>query len=207
LRGRGAGRRALRRIADASGARRLSLRLETSWTWQRTVRFYLSFGMWVYMWKRDLTLFWAPNLPPFRIAIDERTARFEVDLGSRSLALATARREGGALVLDEAPDETRKVPGVGEAFWHATSTLCLALALRGWPLVRSPADWERCYYADAGAPEALAYKIAIWEAWDRHHGWVVETPRIPGLEYPTWDELTARWEREYAELTTPPNAS
>jgi GNAT superfamily N-acetyltransferase len=203
-RGRGAGRRTLHRIAAAAAAHRLSLRLETSWTWQRTVRFYLSSGMWVHMWKRDLTLFWAADLPPYRIVIDDSTARFDVDLGARSLTLARARREGGGptLVLDEASREIREGSGLGAAFWHATSTFALALALRGWPLVRSPEDWERHHYSDGGAPEGLAYKIAVWEAWDQNHGWIVETPRIPGLEYPTWDELTARWEREYTELTT-----
>jgi hypothetical protein len=66
----------------------------------------------------------------------------------------------------------------------------------GWPLARSQKDWDESYYADAGPPEALAYKIEIWEAWERKNGWRVETPRIPGLAYPTWDELEARWNRE-----------
>ena len=96
------------------------------------------------------------------------------------------------LELEEPPRELAKEQRIGEAYWHATSTLSLALALHGWPLVRSREEWERSYFADAGPPEALAYKITIWEAWDRKHGRVVSTPRIPGLEYPTWDELEAR---------------
>ncbi|HEX4935896.1 MAG TPA: hypothetical protein VFV33_22100, partial [Gemmatimonadaceae bacterium] len=47
--------------------------------------------------------------------------------------------------------------------------------------------------ADGGAPEALANKIVQWEAFDRAQGWHVDQPRIPGLAYPTWDDLEARW--------------
>ncbi len=65
--------------------------------------------------------------------------------------------------------------------------------MQGWPLVRSPDAWEHGHWADAGPPEALAYKITIWEAWDRKRGFHVDAPRIPGLEYPTWDEFGARW--------------
>jgi len=34
-----------------------------------------------------------------------------------------------------------------------------------------------------GMPEGLAYKIAVFEAVDREHGYDVRTPRIPGLDY------------------------
>jgi hypothetical protein len=80
-------------------------------------------------------------------------------------------------------------PDLGEAYWFAPTTLALALAMAGWPLVRSRAHWDQGYFADAGPPEALAYKIAIWEACDRKHGFTVETPRIPNLAYPSWDDL------------------
>jgi hypothetical protein len=167
------------------------------------VRFYLSFGMWVYMWKRDLTLFWAGDIPRHRIEVGESVATLDVDFRDRRLTLARARRHGDVLVLDEIPPELQKEPGLEEASWHATPTLSLALALHGWPLLRSAEAWRRYHYADSGPPEALAYKIAVWEAWDRDHGWLVPTPRIPGLEYPTWDDLTARWERELAEISPP----
>ena len=75
----------------------------------------------------------------------------------------------------------------------ATSTLALALAMEGKALVRSPEQWEASYYADGGAPEALAYKITLWEAFDRAQGWRVEQARIPGLVYPTWAEFEASW--------------
>ncbi len=38
-------------------------------------------------------------------------------------------------------------------------------------------------------PEGLADKITIFEAYARHCRFRVETPRIPGLTYPAWDEL------------------
>jgi len=71
--------------------------------------------------------------------------------------------------------------------------------MHGWPLVRSAEQWKESYYADSGPPEALAYKITIWEAYARSKGWIVETPRIAGLAYPTWDEFEARWAKEDEE--------
>jgi hypothetical protein len=94
-------------------------------------------------------------------------------------------------------DETRagSEPPLQELAWRAPSTLVLWLALRGWPLVRSPEDWERERHNDFGSPEALAYKIVIWEAWAKAHGFRVDTPRIPGLSYTGWAELQAEWAR------------
>jgi hypothetical protein len=59
--------------------------------------------------------------------------------------------------------------------------------------VRSGSEWEGQRHNDFDSPEALAYKITIWEAWDRKHGFRVQTPAIAGLHYPTWDELEAEW--------------
>ena len=84
-------------------------------------------------------------------------------------------------------------PRIQSGRWGASSTLTLALAVHGWPLIRSRELWDHCRWSDAGAPEALARRIAVWEAWDREQGYRVETPRIPGLEYPSWDELTRDW--------------
>ena len=44
-------------------------------------------------------------------------------------------------------------------------------------------------WGDAGLPEGLAYKITIFEAYARHLGLLVDTPRIPGLVYPGWQDL------------------
>lgn len=192
-RGKGVGRRAMERVMEALGRHDFGLRLDTSWCWQRTVTFYRKLGLWVRMWKRDLDLCWDPWTPPPRIDIGEETASLSVPLGDSRVVLVEARRRGDALEISEPPSALRDDERIGEAYWQADSTLALALAQRGWPLVRSREEWERSYFADAGAPESLAYKITIWEAWARKHGWNVETPRIPGLEYPTWDEFEARW--------------
>src|SRR5204862_5714570 len=42
---------------------------------------------------------------------------------------------------------------------------------------------ERYDWCDMGMPEGLAYKIAVFEAVDREHGYEVRTPRIPELDY------------------------
>jgi hypothetical protein len=115
-----------------------------------------------------------------------------------------AHRRGDVLELGDPPASLAGDERLGEAYWHADSTLALALALHGFPLVRSRAEWDRSYFADAGAPEALAYKITIWEAWARKRGWRVETPRIPGLAYPTWEALEARWEEQSRNLGLQP---
>jgi GNAT superfamily N-acetyltransferase len=201
-RGRGVATRALRQLQRALSRHDLGLRLETSWSWQRTVRFYVGIGMWVHMWKRDLTLRWDPRTPSPRVEVGDHRAALSVAVGHRHIELARAHRQGNALEIDETA-EARALQGdeqLGGARWHASSTLSLCLALHGWPLIQSQEAWERDRYADADAPESLAYRITIWEAWDRKHGWIVDTPRIPGLEYPSWADLEARWARENEEL-------
>jgi GNAT superfamily N-acetyltransferase len=199
-RGAGVGRRAMTRLTDALGRHGLGLRLDTSWCWQRTVSVYMALGLWVYMWKRDLTLCWDPATPAPILDIGDETASLSVPLGSSQIVLARAHRHGSTLELAEPAPALAKDKRLGEAYWHAESTLALALALRGWPLVRSPEEWHRSYHADAAAPEALAYKITLWEAWARRRGWSAATPRIPGLEYPTWEQFEARWNAERRDL-------
>lgn len=199
-RGAGVGTRAFSRVQDVLARQDLGLRLETSWCWQRAVRFYLARGMWVYMWKRDLTFCWDASTPAAQLDIDDATASLSVPLDEGNVVLARAHRRGDALDLEEPNRDLAKNHAIGEAYWHAASTLSLALALHGWPLVRSQEDWKHSYYADAGPPEALAYKITIWEASALARGWAVHTPRIPGLHYPSWAELEARWEAENKEF-------
>jgi len=199
-RGRGVGTRAMGRVEDALRQHDLGLRLETNWCWQRAVRFYLASGMWLYMWKRDLSFCWNPWTPAPQIEVGDDTASLSVPAGQGNVVLARAHRRGDTLNLEAPPRHLSKDNRLGEASWHATSTLSLAIALHGWPLVRSQEAWEKNYYADAGPPESLAYKITIWEAWAQKHGWAVETPRIPGLHYPSWAALEARWEAESKEF-------
>lgn len=190
-RGRGVATRALTRVRDVLGHERLALRLSTSWCWQRTLGFYLRLGMWVWMWKRDLDLRWKASEPSPCFEVTGDAAILRVGPGGR--VVATARREGDRLVLDRPSklDDDRD-----ELWWDAMTTLSINLALQGWPLVRSQEHWDRGHVSDAVTPEALAHKITIWEAWDRFHSFHVQTPRIPGLAYPTWPELELRWDAE-----------
>ncbi|MEP7121523.1 MAG: GNAT family N-acetyltransferase [Byssovorax sp.] len=192
-RGDGVGRRAMARLTDALGRHGLGLKLDTSWCWQRTVRFYLSAGLWVRMWKRDLELCWDPGTPAPILTIGDETATLSVAIEGRPTLLARARRRGDVLELDQPAKALSSDERLGEACWHADGTLALGLALRGWPLVRSPEQWARSYHADGGPPEALAYKITLWEAWARKRGWTATTPRIPAMVYPTWEEFEAMW--------------
>jgi GNAT superfamily N-acetyltransferase len=193
------GRRIMHAVRDALANRGLGLRLDTSWCWQRAVRFYLGLGMWVYMWKREIDFYWGPWTPDPRIDVGDATASLSVHVDGAEHVLVRAERRGDALWLDDAKPDAGAGKRVHEAWCLATSTLALALALRGWPLIRSAQDFERYCYSDAIAPESLARKIGVWEARHAGKGWSLQTPRLPGVEYPTWAELEARWAAEEAE--------
>src|SRR6185295_10722731 len=110
---------------------------------------------WIYMWKRDLTFCWDPRTPAPRIAVGADTATLAVPRDGGELVLARASRRGDTLVLSQPPEELKDDKTLGGAYWQATSTLSLAVALHGFPLVRSQEHWDRCYYADGGPPESL----------------------------------------------------
>lgn len=196
-RGRGTARATLTALRDALGAHGLGLRLDTSWCWQPAVSLYLRMGMWVHMWKRELTFRWSAAEPAPILDVGERRATFSIVIDGSPKQILEASRRGDRLVLDldgEGDERDRWLR------WDASSTLSLALACESWPLIRSAEQWEDCRGSDLGPPEALAEKIVVWEAWNRHRGWNVVTPRIPGLEHRTWAELSARREREHDDL-------
>ncbi len=192
FRGRGIARRALEatyRRALAAGAS--GLVLSTAWTWQGSVRFYLHVGMWVRMWKRALQLMWDPDLPAYRVEIDTSPARSLVQVGSGFEPWLEAEPHGERLGWRELPAyralaESKDRP---EAWYDAVGTFALHLALAGWPLIRSDELWQERRYADFGPPEALAYKIEVFEAIARGDGFVVKTPRIPGVAYRDLDDI------------------
>lgn len=184
---RGVARRAIERVRRACATQGLGIRLETSWTWQTAVRFYLDLGMWVRMWKREIDFYWPAGAPAQTVEVGGERIELGVALNGARHVLAIAARAGDALLLEDGPAAAD--PELGRLAFDARSTLALVVARRAWPLVRSMACWEKSYFADAGPPESLAYKIALWEAWERRHGWQTNTPRIPGLAYPSWDEL------------------
>lgn len=200
-RGRGLASKALRALGAALGRRGFGFRLNTHWSWQSSVRFYLDMGLWAHMWKRELTFVWDADAPAPVFEATQTRATLAVGPPDARIVLAEARRDGDRLVMDTDPRgiEARAAavePRLAEYAWDALTTLSVRLAMMGWPLRRSR-DGDEGGGSDAVEPESLARKIEAWEAWDRHHGWRVETPRIPGLEYASWVELEARWNREY----------
>ena len=204
FRNRGLGSRFMRNVLLALDNHGFRLRLDTDWTWQRTVRFYRKLGFWVCHWKRQLDLIWVSKWPIPRIEVGLTEASLSIRRGDTEATLVRAYRKGDRLELEEqaAPERSNAEDvdeDLGDVHYFATRTLSLELAMHGWPLVRSAKQWEETYYADAGPPEALAYKITIWEAYARSRGWIVDTPRIAGLEYPTYDEFQARWAKEQEE--------
>lgn len=196
---RGIATRTLAQLQGALGERRRGFRLDTCWTWQATLRFYLRRGLWVRMWKRDLQLCWSPRIPAPVLTIGDTRATLSVLDGAREVELVRAERVGEALAWSAAPYASVEGTDLEHAYWNAESTLAVAIATSGWPLARSPAMSEELRGGDAGAPEALAERIRWWEAWEREQGWLVTTPRIPGLTYPSLAELAREAEARRTE--------
>jgi GNAT superfamily N-acetyltransferase len=182
------------------------IRLDTEWVWQGAVRFYLRQGYWVANWKRGLSLVRYCQDPAYRVWSESNLMMFAICPGHRRIdedaglegtreaprVLISARRRGETLIWQEhlptgGAGESDQGPRASPA-----STFALWLAVSGWPLIRGSGSWgERYRWSDAGMPEGLAYKIAIFEAYARHLGFAVDTPRIPGLVYPDWQDLQA----------------
>jgi len=133
-----------------------------------------------------LVFTWQPDLPPYRVEIGESEARFLLQQDGEWRAVVTARNLGDRLGWDE-----ENLPREPIEMSHCVpGTFAIHLALAGWPLVRSEETWaQRFHWSDAGDPEGLAYKIEIFEAVDRNHGFDVRTPRIPGLQYRDLDDI------------------
>jgi GNAT superfamily N-acetyltransferase len=167
------------------------IRIDTYWTWQRAIRFYLGRGFWVCSWKHAVGLVRTAALPARRVDVADATASLAIERDGRWEVPWRAERDGQRLVLHE--------ESLGAALWasgehdlaiYGLATFALALAMAGWPLVRSPEAWaERYRSSDVGQPEGLAHKIEVFEAIARQDGWVIRTPRIPGLAYRDLDRV------------------
>lgn len=125
---------------------------------------------------------WTSSLPLHAITVGDCTARFAVDDGARTLELITASRDGDLLVWNELPAMASGELG-GHVAFHARCTFAVALAVHGWPLLRAGDDLDEAAIYDAGGPDVLAHKIAMFELFDRQSGFEVRAPRIPGLPY------------------------
>ncbi|MEJ2326497.1 MAG: GNAT family N-acetyltransferase [Chromatiaceae bacterium] len=164
---------ALYEAASQQGLR--GLRLDTDWVWQSAVRLYLGNGFQVCNWKRTLSLQRLCHEPGYRVRFDGDRAEYFRDDIARPILVAENR--GDRLDWDEGEG-----PSGGIDTLHAASTFALWLAVAGWPLIRSPDTWaERNRWIDVGMPEGLAHRIAALEEIAHRHGFLVQTPRIPGL--------------------------
>ena len=190
-RGRGFAGRTLRLARDAMLAIGLGgLRVPTWWTWQPAVRVYLALGMWVHDWKHELVFAFRHGETEHRIVVDEREATFSLAREGCVEPMITAIRDGSHLGWTVSPRLAELVASGSREADEAVGTFALALAIRGWPLIRSAAAWDdRHASADCGDPEGLAYKIEIFEAIDRRHRFEVRTPRLPGIEYRDHDDI------------------
>lgn len=195
---------ALNEAAVAAGCE--GIRLETYWVWQDSLRYYLRRGFWVSHWKHDVVFMLHKDLPAYQVTIGDDRARFDIRLQGRWQPLHHAYRQGSVLRLVAEP---LALSGERASLLGTTSqgTLVLALALSGWPLIRSTDHWKQMHYVDAAQPESLAYRIQWKEAKARAHGWHTVTPRIPGLAYPTLTELEAATAEEDQEQQTVPSSS
>ncbi|MEU6377907.1 GNAT family N-acetyltransferase [Streptomyces sp. NPDC046909] len=164
-------------------------RLDTYWTWQKTVRYYLARGLWVTSWKHALGLARLSYLPRYEVRedADELTFLVAVAEGTTVPLLVTGHTDG-RLRLRET-EQYRSLTEERHALrMYARSTLALHLAVRGRPLVRGEEEWDRAHWSsDIGEPEGLAYKIGVFEQVAREDGWRVESPCPPAPVTPPKD--------------------
>jgi len=182
-RGRGVASELLDGLAAMLTPAYVGLSLTTYWSWQPAVRFYLRHGCFVRQWKHGLVFLWRTPELRWQLDVADDVATFTWRRADRGPRTWTARRRGDWL------DWTEPTPF--DIDWSdGTMTFALLLALRGWPIARSPETLaEGWRWMDCGYPEGLATRIERWEAWDRHHGFRVETPRLPALPYRDWGML------------------
>lgn len=186
LRRQGHGRAVMAELAAACARLGLDgLWLSTHWVWQPTVRFYLDCGYAVQNWKHELRLCLRPADRPHRVVLGD--GRVDLLIDGQPAPVLSASRNGDRLCWHE-PLALQDAPFEDQHAWIKTFSLWLAVL--GWPLIRDDATWAQRYnWSDAGMPEGLGYKIGVFEAYERHCGFPVHTPRIPGLPYPTWEDL------------------
>jgi GNAT superfamily N-acetyltransferase len=173
---RGVAGRALETVYEATLAAGLNgIRLDTHWTWQDAVRYYLGRGMWVANWQHCLSLEKVVDRPAYEVRDSGDELGFWIEEDRQRAALLLAERDGEWLRLRET-DLHRRIEEEQELhsgmLFHAQATFALHLAVRGWPLVRRVG-------CDIGGPEGLARKLRIFEKTAREDGWRVEMPTLP----------------------------
>lgn len=185
VRGAGLARQALDTVYRAALAEGMhGIRLDTNWTWQNSVRYYLARGFWVAAWKHNISFTRLRSLPrhEFRHAGDSVTLAVEHDGRLRPLLIARCNGDWLGLEETELHRELAAANTHQSTVVYGRATLAMRLAVDGWPLVRSATAWDQApLHGDLGQPEGLAYKIRIFEDVAREDGWRVDTPTVPGL--------------------------
>ena len=195
----GVGRRSLARVEDTLAKHRFSIRLDTSWCWQRTVRFYLDVGMWVQMWKRDLVFSWDVRMPRPRIDIGDDVARLTVT--HRDVDITLVRRAATGI----GSSSTRATRGATRTLASAKRTGTRRARCRSRSRCMGGRSSDRANSTSATATpmrdrrRASPTRSACGRRGIGSRGGNVDAPRVPGIAYPTWDELETRWAAETAE--------
>ncbi|MBZ9638743.1 GNAT family N-acetyltransferase [Streptomyces sp. PSKA30] len=171
---------ALDTVYDACRAEGLyGFRLDTHWTWQPTVHYYLGRRLWVTSWKHALGLARLSYLPRYEVreGADGEVTFLVADAEGELVPLLVAGSANGRLCLRETEQHRRLSEKRDALRLYARSTLALHLAIRGRPLVRGEKEWAHAHrWCDIGEPEGLAYKIGVFERVAREDGWRVESP-------------------------------
>ncbi|MFI6942037.1 GNAT family N-acetyltransferase [Streptomyces sp. NPDC050418] len=178
---RGLADAALNTVYGACLAEGLSgVRLDTHWTWQASVAYYLRRGLWVTSWKRALGLARLAYLPRYEVQEAGDELVFAVAGTDGAMVPMLAARTGGVgdggpwLTMRETAqyaDLQSEIPR-GVMPLYARATLALHLAVRGWPLVpKELAGKELTWSGDIGGPASLAYMIGVFEKEARSNGW------------------------------------
>ncbi|WP_164904781.1 GNAT family N-acetyltransferase [Streptomyces cyaneus] len=171
---------ALDMVYDACRAEGLrGFRLDTHWTWQPTVRYYLGRRLWVTSWKHALGFAQLSDLPAYAVREGEggEVTFLVACADGESIPLLVAGNDGGRLRLRETEQYRRMRDERDAVRVYARATLALHLAVRGRPLVRGEEEWTKAHWScDIGEPEGLAYKIGVFERVARDSGWRVESP-------------------------------
>lgn len=181
-RGKGHGTGALRAVrAQATRAGFLGVQLETEWSWQRAVRYYLKLGFWVKGWTLRLAFVSREDLPSWKLEFEPTRAKITLNVPEGPSPWIEAHAQGEALDWTEHWEPTTPKPRALHGL--ISRTFALALATQGFPLLtrKDVAFRRENPRLERVGPSALASKIRQFEARDRALGYGVNTPRIPGL--------------------------
>jgi GNAT superfamily N-acetyltransferase len=194
-RNRGLGAGALKFVRDAAFEVGIEcVRLETEWSAQRSLRFYLKQSMWSNGWKRGLRMVFSKDLPTWHVQVERDQARFVS--GERLLGVAT--NKGDRLGWQLGPDVDDSLRS------HLEATAALQLAVMGWPLIRDDERWQRQLKSGAGDwgdHEVLAGRIRGFERHIKRKGWLQPATNPSFLSLPRFASVKVLRDRLQVQLS------